>query len=170
MDRDQKQLFRPLPTSRRAEASSWFLVLLSAFGWWALNSQGSSLATFMLFFLLIFLFVAAGTSLSNWIERHTQLELYPEGLHFRNGLRNIQLKWDEIQQVHVLPSRWGKAVHVIGEQQHFHFQLAGEVMFMGREREKVGFEEGEEILRTILEKTGLRPVQSDRPGRYFMRG
>lgn len=159
-----------MPTSRRAEASSWFLVLVSGFGWWVFNSQGSSLATFMLLFLLIFLFVAAGTSLSNWMERHTQLELYEDGLHFHNGLRNIDLQWEKIQQVHVLPSRWGKAVHVIGERQHFHFQLAGEVMLMGQSRAKVGFEQGEQILRTILEKTGLRPAESDRPGRYFIRG
>lgn len=146
------------------------MVLVSGFGWWALSQQGSSLATFMLFFLVIFLFVAAGTSLSNWMERHTELVLQEDGLRFRNGLRNIQFQWDEIQQVHVLPSRWGKAVHVIGDTQHFHFQLAGEVMFMGKSRDKVGFLDGEKILGTILEKTRLKQVASERPGRYFVRG
>jgi hypothetical protein len=146
------------------------LVLVSGFGWWVLSRQGSSLATFMIFFLIIFLFVAAGTSLSNWMERKSRLELRESGLRFSNGLRNIQLGWDEIQQVHVLPSRWGKAVHVLGLSQHFHFQLAGEVMFMGRVRDKVGFLEGEEILTTILEKTGLKLAKTERPGRYFVRG
>lgn len=131
--------------------------------------QGSSLAGFMILFLVLFFFVAAGTSLSNWMERRSVLGIGPAGISFTNGLRQVSLAWDQIEEVHVLPGRWGKSVHVIGAEGHFHFQLGGKVVVMGQERERMGFSEGEQILGELFRQTDLKPVERNRPGRFFVR-
>lgn len=163
------QYYRPVSTSRRGEFGGWFLVLLSGFAYWIMARQGSSLAGFMILFIALFLFVAAGTSLSNWMERRSVLGISPGGISFANGLRRVSLAWNAVQEVHVLPGRWGKSVHVIGSDAHFHFRLGGKVVVMGKERERMGFQEGELILGAIFQNTELKAVERDRPGRFFAR-
>lgn len=163
------QEFRPISTSRRSEIGSWFMVAASGFAWWILSQQGSSLAIFMILFLLLFLFLAAGTSLANWMERRTILRIQADELNFSNGLRDVSLAWNKIQQVHVMPSRWGRSVHVFGEFKHFHFKMAGNVNVLGQTSARVGFENGVEILQTIIERSGLQPVKRDQPGKFYAR-
>jgi hypothetical protein len=69
----------------------------------------------------------------------------------------------------VLPSRWGKSVHVIGTEGHFHFQLGVKVELIGREIDRVGFPDGEKILGELFRNTDLKQVEMDRPGRFFVR-
>ena len=163
------QEYRPVSTSRRGELSGWMLVLLCGFAWWVVSRQGSSLAAFIIIFLILFLIVAAGTSLSNWMERHSVLRISSTGIDFTNGLRKVSLTWEQIEEVQVLPSRWGKSVHVIGTEGHFHFQLGVKVELIGREIDRVGFPDGEKILGELFRNTDLKQVEMDRPGRFFVR-
>jgi hypothetical protein len=167
---DPSREYRPALSSRKNELTGWFLVLLTGGAWWVISTRSSSLSLFIPLFFLLFLFLAAFTSLANWIERRTLLRISPSGVHFQNGLRDVSLAWSEINEVHILPSRWGQAVHILGENRHFHFQLAGEVTVMGKPQQRVGFLEGQQILSELLSNTQLQKVERNRPGRFYARG
>jgi hypothetical protein len=170
LDSSELREFHPAPTKRRNEFTGWFLVFMSAGAWWVLASRENSLAGFVAIFFFLFLFVAAGTSLFNWMERHTVILLSDDGVKFENGLRTLAMSWGEIEKVQVLPSRLGNSVHVIGSKGHFHFQMAVDLRAPGRPAERIGFNEGTLILSEILKSTGLQRVESNNPGRYYARG
>ena len=166
---DEVLEYRPALSGRKNELTGWFLVLLTGGAWWIITTRGSATSFFIPLFFVVFLVVAAGTSLSNWMERRTCLQISATGIHFQNGLRNVSLAWSEINEVHIIPSRWGQAVHVIGEDRHFHFQLAGDVTVMGKPQPRVGFLEGQQILSELFGNTQLQRVQRSQPGRYYAR-
>jgi hypothetical protein len=123
---------------------------------WALLSLLEQKIFIGLPFLTIALFLAAsGISLGNWMDRRTRLILRQDGVHFENGLRNIDLKWVEIQAVQVSRSGWGDRVRVIGKQKYFAFRTLGEVKLSDEVKGRMGFAEGAFILSQILEKSGL---------------
>jgi hypothetical protein len=156
----ESQTFRPALTSRKGEIGSWVSFFIAVFSGWVLLRQGSSLVWFIALFAALFLFVAIGTTLANWMERKTILTIQPEGVFFTNGLRRVFLKWEEIKELRILPARWGNSVHVIGDQAHFHYLLGGQVSVMGRGRERIGFTQGEQILKILMSRTGLTPLNS----------
>jgi hypothetical protein len=102
--------------------------------------------------------MAATISLGNWMDRHTLIGLDEAGVGYRNGLRNVPLKWEDIQQVRVLPAQWGNRVQVIGEQAYFVFNTLGEVQVQGKIMGRVGFIDGEAILQRIIKSADLRAV------------
>jgi len=90
-------------------------------------------------------------------------------------LRHVQLKWDQIQQVRVLPAPWGKKVQVFGERVYFAFFTLGEVKAQGRVLGRTGIAAGESALQCILESAHLHevhPLSPDRgqEGYYYVRG
>lgn len=109
------------------------------------------------FLAIVLLLAALSISLGNWMDRRTRLELLPDGVHFKNGLRDVRLSWDEIRQVQVYPGRWGKRVSVIGPAAHFEFRTLGEVSVQGETKGRLGFTQGERILQRILEAADLVP-------------
>jgi hypothetical protein len=108
------------------------------------------------------LFSALSISLGNWMDRQTLLRLVSGGVEFTNGVRNTRMQWDEIRQVQVFPSRWGKKVRVIGEHAYFTFRTLGEVSVQGDIKGRMGFAAGETILAHILSSAQLKAVS--RPG------
>lgn len=161
--------FRPVIASRRSELSAWFLTLLSGGAWLVLALRDSPPTLFIPLFFFLFIFTAIGASLGNWIDRRTVLRLKPEGLDFENGLRKVEMNWEEIQEIQIIPSRWGQAVHVLGNGAHFRFRILANVVVLGKASERIGFEDGDKILGEILKKTGLQRVQRSQPGRYYAR-
>jgi hypothetical protein len=164
------QEFRPELISRRGELVGWGLTLLLAVAWVILKvNQQPSLGPVT--FLAVFMFLsAASISLGNWMDRRTCLRLDAQSITFDNGLRHAQLSWQEIRRVEVYPSNWGKKVRVMGERAHFDFRTLGEVIVQGDLKGRMGFAQGEKILRTIVEQARLR--RSPNPsgtGYYYSR-
>lgn len=151
--------FHPERFSRRGEFTAWSLTVL-AFGGWAFilwrGGQASLPYSLLSFFVLL---AALAISLTNWMDRRTTLRLDANGVQFENGLRRVRLSWQEIQQVQVFPSRLGRQVRVYGKQSFFSFRTLGEVSLRGEVRSRLGFVEGERILRHILEQSGLQRVE-----------
>ena len=166
---ENAQVFRPEKISRTGERNAWILAVVSwALAWGmvqALDAPVLLLSVFAGFLTL----AAAAISLSNWIDRKTVLTLTPEGVAFRNGLRNVSLTWDQIQKVRVVPDRWGERVHVMGARAHFNFRMLGEIEFQEKLHERIGFANSDQILQTILQSSGLKLVASDEGGRYYAR-
>ena len=162
------QEFRPEPLSRKGEVTAWVLALLVGSAWLVLfltrNPVFAGLPILEGFLLL----AGLGISLSNWMDRHTILRLLPSGVIFDNGLRHAELNWNQIRQVQVFPSNWGKKVRVIGENSHFDFRTLGEVKVHGNVKGRMGFAHGQMILKRIIEAADLKRVESSDSGENFV--
>ncbi|MBU0513061.1 MAG: hypothetical protein KJ638_15350 [Chloroflexi bacterium] len=161
--------FRPELISRRGELIAWILSIIALVSLGVALIWGAGMSWAGIIFVLILLLSAGSISLGNWVDRKTVLSLSLEGVSFRNGLRNVSLKWDQIQELRLLPDRWGVRVHVWGAESRFNFRMLGEVKVRGELKGRVGFAEGESILQEILESSGLQENEQNENGRYYAR-
>lgn len=166
--------YRPVLLPRRGEFIAWTLALLVGAAWLFLEITGRVVFLAMPVLMIFLLFSAGSISLGNWMDRQSLIRLDDSGLSFQNGLRNVHLHWDEIQEVRAWPAQWGKKVEVIGEKTndvkaHFGFRTLGEVSVQGEVKGRMGFEKGEEILETILQHSGLEKVEHPGEGYYYAR-
>ena len=97
------------------------------------------------------------------------IRLYDDRVEFHNGLRHVQLKWDEVERVRVFPVRWGKKVQVFGKSSFFEYRTLGEVRVQGELKGRLGFDQGEEILRQIILNAGLQIAENQAEEYYYVR-
>jgi hypothetical protein len=168
MSESKPREFRPELISRRGEWTAWVLAVVAGVGMWLLSRSGYIPTWAWIFWIFLF-FSGVSISLGNWLDRNTVIWLETDGIRFENGLRRVRLSWHEVQKVAVLPARWGKSVQVIGEKSHFSFKTLGEVRFQGEVRGRTGFSEGQSILDTILNETGLEFVEESNNAYYYAR-
>ena len=161
--------FRPELLSRRGEGLAWLTALLSFGAWAILTITGRPVLSVVPVMSFFFLFAAASISLGNWVDRSTVLCLAEDDVVFKNGLRNVRLNWVEIEQIQVFASSWGRKVRVLGKQAHFDFRTLGELTVSGEVKGRMGFTQGERILRTLLIKTGLQEVEHAGNSYYYAR-
>lgn len=148
-----RQEFRPVFASRRGEFYAWTLTLIVLFVLRFVPGLQGIYSVLGIFLAVFFGLSAVLISLNNWMERATVLAMHVDRVIFRNGLRNVALKWDDIARVEVAQRPSGRRVQVIGEQAHFAFYTQGAVKLGNRTGEPTGFEQGEAILETILQQT-----------------
>lgn len=163
------QEYRPLLLTRRSELVSWIITGITLFGWLYFRQNIPALTNLMLVFFALALFTALGSSYGNWMDRSTVLRVSPDGLAYRNGLQNIQMPWQDIQEMHLLESRLGRKVHLIGSRRQFSFRMMSELQAFGRQREQTGFAKGEEIVDAILQFSGLSLKNDSGSGKYYAR-
>ena len=161
--------FHPELLSRRGESLAWLTTVLSFLAWTLLTLTGRPVLTVVPFMSFFFLFSAASVSLGNWMDRHTLLRLEKDGVAFKNGLRNVYLNWPQIAEIQVFAANWGKKVRIIGDQAHFDFRTLGELKLGGDVKGRMGFAQGELILRQILRASGLKEVEHNRNSYYYAR-
>jgi hypothetical protein len=163
------RVFHPEKISRRGEAITWSLAAVSLATLIFLRSQGAGVSLWQMAFVLVMLLAAAGSTLSNWMDRETSLTLKPEGLHFKNGLRDVSMTWDEVQTVSVFPSRFGSRVNVAGVLGHFNFRTMVETTTRRGTHSVMGFAQGAFILQQILKNSDLEVSSQSDKGRYYAR-
>lgn len=151
----ERQEYSPELAPRRGEFIGWGSAILVNGSWILLIVFGQNISFWLPLLGIPLVLIASGISLANWMDRHTFLTLESEGIYFSNGLRNVQLKWQEVQEVRVLPAQWGKKVQVFGERSYFGFHTHGEVKANGKVVGRTGFVEGEQILNQILDQATL---------------
>jgi len=166
---NQNSEFYPELIPRRGEFVAWILTLVAISAWIVTASLGNPVhPTFKI--LAIFLILSAlAISFSNWNDRHTIIHIRADQIWFKNGLRQVKLNWDDITQVQVFPSRWGKKVHIMGEREHFNFRTLGIVEYHNQVKGRMGFSEGEAILNHILDASHLKPINKPGEGYYYVR-
>ena len=105
------------------------------------------------------------------MDRKTELVLGPDGVSFKNGLREQTFTWSQIEQVRVIRAQLSASqVFVIGEHARFSFKTLGVARSRGKELGKSGFKDGDDILETILAKSGLhRLADSSDTNIYYAR-
>lgn len=162
--------FQPERLPRRGEIIAWMLTGFAAAAWLILSRMGEPIFFAFKLLAILIAFSALAISLGNWMDRQTRLILKDDGIFFENGLRKVHLGWQEIHQVEVVPSSWGRKVRVLGQTGHFDFRTLGEVWLEGEVKGRMGFEKGEEILREILEKTHLKETTGPGNSRNYSRG
>lgn len=161
--------FRPELLPRRGEILAWLTTILWFLAWTILTLMERAIFSFVPLMAFLFLVIAASISLGNWVDRQTVLRLMDNGVAFKNGLRNVFLSWEQIQEIQVFGSSWGRKVRVIGEVAHFDFRTLGELTMGGEVKSRMGFAMGEEILRQILRATGLKEVEHTGNSYYYAR-
>ncbi|MGW8252154.1 MAG: hypothetical protein ACWGO1_16050, partial [Anaerolineales bacterium] len=117
----------------------------------------------------LLLFSASIISLGNWMDRRTVIRFADGGVEYSNGLRHVHLDWTEIREVRVQPGKWGEMVQVYGENSYFVFHTLGEVRLRENVKGRMGFEQGEQIMRTLVLKSGLQIVEQQGDGYYYAR-
>lgn len=165
----QEKIFRPELLPREGERNAWLFALLAGFALGLLHQQGV-VPVFSWIFVIFLLFSALSISLGNWMDRSTELRLDADGLSFGNGLRRVQLSWLDIEEVRIVPARWGEQIQVFGERgAYFRFNTLGELQFKGEHRTKVGFAQGHEILKEILTACELTTKHKTDQYTYYSR-
>ncbi len=155
----ESQVYSPELAPRRSEFIVWSSALLVNGSWILLVIFGQKMSLWLLLLGIPLFLIALGISLANWMDRHTKLSIDSDGIYFSNSLRRVQLKWQEIQEVRVLPAQWGKKVQVFGDRSYFGFHTLGEVQAHGKILGRTGFMDGERMLRQILDGASLSEVR-----------
>jgi hypothetical protein len=166
---DSIREFHPEKISRQSEVTLWSLAVISLAAFILLRTQSMEVSPWYIVLIVLMLLLAAGTTLSNWMNRRTALILKPGGLEYRNGLRELSLGWEEISEVQVFPTRWGKQAHVVGQHAHFSFRTKSELIRKGEIRSTMGFAHGEHIIEQILKHSGLQELKRTQSGQYYAR-
>jgi len=163
------QIFRPETISRQGERNAWiltgFALIVELVMVWRFSRPLGWITLLAVFLLVSAIFI----SLSNWVDRKTVLILNPGGVEFHSKLRNAQLSWDQVEKVSVIKDRWGQRVHVSGAKTHFNFRMLSEVELRGKIGGKMGFPDGETILKEIINTSGLSLTENKGHDRYYAR-
>ncbi len=165
---ESTQVFHPTTIPRTGERNAWILTAVAVVAYlllWRLSEANAVLLVMVIFLLLS----ASLISLGNWIDRKTALILSPGGVEFSNRLRNVHLDWQQIEDVRVTSDRWGSRVQVAGADASFNFRMLSEVEFRGQVRGQMGFQDGETILKRILQASGLSLMNSNDQVHYYAR-
>jgi uncharacterized membrane-anchored protein len=159
-----ERVFRPEIQTHQNELFAWLMVIVGVIAVFFLKDN--PLFYWMMIFVIFVLLLAIGVSLSNWIDRRTQIIINGNELVFENGLRNIHLEWNEIKSVSVYPARWGERVLVESEKEHFSFTMMSDVHLLGKVQGQIGFAQGKTIMDEII-KLGKLTSMSVTDNTYY---
>jgi len=147
--------FHPVINSRRSEIFAWILAIILVITLIIFISESSTGRILTLVFAGFFVISAILITFGNWVDRSTSLTLNENGIEYNNGLRHVIISWMSIREVRIYSSRIGNKVVVYSAEEFFSFQTLGEFVMSGKIRDRVGFEQGEMILETILYQSEL---------------
>lgn len=161
--------YRPELIPRRGEAIAWIGVVLTGVTWAVLRFSSRQVVIMIPVLFILLIFSAFIISLGNWMDRQTVIRMDDREVEYRNGLRQVHLRWMEIREVRVQPGKWGKKVQVYADSSYFTFHTLGEVRLRENVKGRMGFEQGEEILRQLVLRSGLEIVEQQGDDYYYAR-
>jgi hypothetical protein len=162
-----QRVFKPEIQTRQNEYLAWAVAIISVVSSFFLIKGAFSF--WVVVFAVLMVFMALAVSLSNWMDRRTQIILDDAGVIFQNGLRNLRLTWNEIKSVTVFSTGWGQRVVAEGEEVHFTFTILGEVRTFGKVQGRIGFSQGKEIMDAIIKQGGLTSMSASGDAYYYSR-
>ena len=161
--------FFPEKLPIRGEKVSWALTGVSGVTWLIMTMANIPVFWFIPALFILFLFSSLIIRLGNWMDANTAICLHDTGINYKDGLRNISLSWNEIDQIEIFHSTFGKKITVKGSNRRFNFRTLGVVEFKGQVKGRLGFSEGEMILKIILERSHLSTINKSSSGYYYTR-
>lgn len=162
------KVYKPEILARNSELIAWGLAAASVVGI-VISGMNSEVPVWAWTLFGLFLFSGVIISFGNWVDRATSIEIASEGVHFRNGLRDVSMRWEEIEYVWEGKGRVGRMVQVLAKDRHFSFTLPSEMKFQGQVKSRVGFPEGETIRDMILDSAGLTTSKDQSNGKVYSR-
>lgn len=169
MQENPPQVYRPELISRRGEAIAWAMAVGLGAGWLILIWRGIVSGWIGAAFIVFHAATAGIISLGNWVDRSTRIIVDSSGIRYSNGLRKVALDWSQIQAVRSFPGRFGQTVQVAGKGSYFTFHTLAEVTLRSGMTNRMGFKNGEEIMRTIILNSSLQIVDQPGEGSYYTR-
>ncbi len=158
------ETFTPIAMDRQGERMAWslamaLLALLIYLRW----SMQIRLTALLVIFVLLFL-AAILISFGTWMERRTRIDLSPEGMRYKNPLRDRWIRWEDLTRIHAYPRGSGWRVLVESSIANFSFQT-GTVLNTGWGSSiKTGVVGGEDLVSGIVGLANLSAVSADREG------
>ena len=159
--------FRPLTGSRQIEYILWGAVGLFIGLIIFIPGYVQDLNFWSWVLGLFFVAAAFSISINNWNMKHTKIMLFPDEIQHYSKLRNVSIKWKDINRVQVNHGRLGDKIIVSGETGAFFFDSLSEIKVKGDVKEKTGFEKGEEILDTILSQAGFSEMDKKEGSGFY---
>jgi hypothetical protein len=151
--------------SRKGELLAWLAGLGLILGLFLGSDTWGPLPVVYWAFAGFIVVSAMSISLGNWVDRRSVIRMGADGITFENGLRSVRLTWPEVQNVAVVPTRFGKRVQVQGAQSHFTFKTMSEST-LGTQVMRTGFADGQEILDIALRECGLQ-LKAEKDGMVY---
>lgn len=158
---------RPIVGSRRPEATAWILALILAAVARIAPPEMQAVWFGVRAFGVYFGASALLMSVGNWLERNTVLALNSNEISLKQPMRTVHLAWKEVQRLEVRRSNQGSRVFVSGAAAQISFRLLAEVKIRDKIRDRYGFEEGEQIVSTIIEQAQLNQPRVETPTGYY---
>jgi hypothetical protein len=161
--------YRPELAPIRGQKVAWTLTALAGLAIFLMVLFKIPLFWFIPALFILFLISASLISLGNWIDRHTVIRIFEDGIEFEDGLRSLRFKWEEINRLEVYSSSWGSRITVYSGTRRFSFRTLGVVKLNGQLKGRMGFLDGEMILAKIVKRTNLRLTSNPGNGYYYTR-
>jgi hypothetical protein len=158
------EAYQPVLLPRRGELIAWLCAIMCAVAWLVLHLAKSPVFIGLKILAALLIFISIAISMSNWMDRRTVLKIDPQGIAFENGLRKAQLGWQDIRRVEVISSSLGNKVRVLGDAAHFDFRTLAEVKLGGELKGQMGFQDGEKILKEIIQQADLKETGNPEEG------
>jgi hypothetical protein len=114
-------VFKPEHT-RRGEWVAWMIALALALAMALQTVLSGSVDAIVRVLFIIVLIAACLITYANWMERNTLVCVSPAGVEYRSPLRKVELRYSQIQEIWLAPSRSAWRISVLGETGHFNFQ------------------------------------------------
>ena len=166
MDLSTPQIFKPPQNPRKPEILAWVLASISSMVKILFPTSGFfNLAGTI--FVLSFLISAVIISIGNWTNRSSELTISEDKIRFFNGLKETSFYWEDITRVEVYKGQFNDKISVVSTLGRLNFDIHRIAIEAGKTSPSHGFEDGELILKTILEKTNLNGRQRQETQGYY---
>jgi hypothetical protein len=145
--------FRPEP-GRRGEWVAWAsalaLVLIMLL---QTELEGGPSALVIILFVIVIV-AALMITYSNWMERNTSILLAAGGVRYASPLRKTELRWSQIDEIWLAPSRSAWRISVIGGSGHFNYQTLLTMESIAG-KASMGIPGGKQLTAHIIRKSGI---------------
>jgi hypothetical protein len=155
------EVHQPEPIPPNGEIIAWILLLIFAGASGLLLKLGRAIPLLLVVSTIGMLLMALAIRFSRWLERHSFIELKPDGIRYSSPIRKTELVWSGINKLVASRAGNGWRIFVFGEMDRFHFQTATSMQGLGGRQAVTGYAEGAEIVAQILRYADLGPPVSD---------
>lgn len=156
--------FRPYPPDRKGEILAWVITLgavligvlmRSRTGEWPAVTIGLALFTGL---------AAASITFGNWVDRATRIWVTQEEVQYRNGLRTLTIRWEDVRGLSAYPLARGWRIEVENPAGRLSFRTPAELKFASLEGMWIGIQDGHELVRVLIAGARLGAIERQGEG------
>lgn len=153
----EEKIFQPAPASRKGELIAWgsavaigFVLAIFYFTTREIQCLTGGL---FIFFLASGLLITFGL----WVDSRTVAKVTAEYLHYKSPFRDVQLEWDQVEEVRALDAGSVWRVVIIGNNKYFRIRVRVNEDDTDAGRHFLVFPQSDQLIRIICGMAKLRP-------------